>query len=241
MRTNTLEQLQKNEKLKLIEIETLLQEGRIDEVITRGHQFLIACSGNVETFSDLGNLAIRWGRLNGSRAVLLLSIKAYGKAIEAASEQLLDKLFAGRADAYALLGMAEEAIADYSEVVKRNPENTRAALSQAEMFIWLNQRDAARDCLEALDPKLTTTGETAVSAWLMCHILNLSGRSFTSYRKFLEEIVEKGSIEIQYNVRAIEPHLHKLDCAKYNRDQIDNAWKIQRLMLKLIEAAPPLE
>ena len=224
------------DELRLIEFGFLFREGRVDEAIAKGREFLVTCSGKVEAYDGLGMMAMRWGRLAGSRDSLLLSAEAYGTAIGVSPEETLSALYAGRADAHALLGMAEEAIADYGEVIRRDPQNTGAALSQAEVRIWLGQYDAARVCLEALRPKLTATREEAIGAWLMCHALNLNGRDFSAYRAVLEEIAERGNVELEYGVRDIEPYLDRLDPARFNQTQIADAWMVQSLILKITGA-----
>jgi tetratricopeptide (TPR) repeat protein len=215
--------------LKLNNIFFLFQEGCMDEAIAKGCEFLMSFTGKTDACATLGSICMQWGRQTGKKDIFQLSVDAYTKAISISPVDSRHVFYLERANAYALMGKIEEAIADYSEVIRREPQNTSAALSWAEVQIWAGRYAEARLSLEALHPRLKTAEEKVICAWLMCHALNLEGQDFSAYKKVLEETT-KENIDLNYNVRDIEPYLQRLDQTKFSETQIQNAWMIQTLI-----------
>lgn len=219
------------EELILTKVDSLFQEGRMEDAIAEGRNFIMSNSGKFELYETLGSICMQRGRQTGRKDIFQLSIDAYTKVITACPDESRHYFYLQRANAYALMGKIEEAISDYSEVIKRKPQNTGAAFSLAEVLIWAGQYSKARFSLEALQPYLINTTEKMICAWLMCHILNLEGTDFSAYQKILED-EPKENIKLNYDVKDIEIYLQQLDPEKFNKTQIQNAWMIQSLIIK---------
>ena len=224
------------DELPLNEIVFLFEEGRMDEAIAKGREFLASSAAKAKMCSALGAIGVRWGRRTGDEGVFESAVEAYSKAIAMTPDDSRYGLYEERANANALLGRLEDAIADYSEVIKREPQNTGASFSRAEVQIWAGRYGEARLSLETLHPQLRTRAEKTTGAWLMCHALNLEGRDFLAYQKVLEEGTKENT-GLNYHVRDIEPYLRRLDQKKFSVTQILNAWMIQSLIVKLATLA----
>lgn len=218
---------------RLHRIAFFFQDGQIDEAIAEGRKLLVSFAGKADVCVFLGSTCMQWGRQTGQKDFFQWSIEAYTNAITVSTDDSRYGLYSGRADAYALLGKFEEAIADYNEATKQEPQNTVTALSRAEVQIWAGRYGEARLSLEALYPQLATIEEKAIGAWLMCHALNLAGHDFSTFQKVLAEETNK-NIALNYSVRDIEIYLQQLDQMKFSKKQISNAWKIQSLITKFV-------
>lgn len=221
-------------ELILTKVGFLFQEGRMDEAIAEGRNLLMSNSGKYELPETLGSLCLQKGRQTGRKDIFQLSVDAYTKVITECPGESRHYFYLKRADAYALMGKIEEAITDYSDVMKRKPQNTGAAFSLSEVLIWAGQYSKARFSLEALQPHLFSTAEKMIYAWLICHTLNLEGKDFSAYQKILKD-EHKENIELNYGVKDIETYLQQLDPTKFNNTQIQNAWMIQSLIIKFAE------
>ena len=210
-------------------IHLLFRQGRTVEATAEGEMLLASATGNVETLSRLGEILFSWGRQTGSEGVMKLSADAYSKAIDGGPDDLLPGLYDGRANARALLGRIEEAIADYGEVVRRAPHSVRAALSLAEVQIWAGRYGDAALLLKALMPQLTTSEDNIIGNWLMCHVLNLEGLDYSANKTIIEAAAGK-NICLNYGVKDIELYLQRLDSTKFSEEQIKKAWMIQTLI-----------
>jgi tetratricopeptide (TPR) repeat protein len=219
-------------ELTLNKIAFLIQEGRMKETIAECHEYLVTFGGKTDMCAALGSICMQWGRQTGQKDFFQLSIEAYTKAITMDPDDSRHSFFSGRADAYALLGKIEEAIADYSEAIRREPQNKGATLSRAEVLIWAGRYSEARVSLASLYPQLKSTAEKMIGAWLMCHALNLEGHEFSEYQKILED-KQVENIDLNYSVRDIEIYIQKLNRTKFTEKQILNAWMIQSLITKL--------
>lgn len=210
-------------------ITLFFQQGRIAEAVAESQQLLMSTSGGVETWSNLGAICMYWGRQAGNEAIFTLSADAYTKAIGVSPDDSVYSLFEERGNAYAMLGKLEQAIADYREVIRRQPQSIGAALSLGEVQIWAGRYGESRVLLEALIPQLRTPEETMIGNWLMCHALNCEGRDVSEYKTVIEDAAKK-DFRLNYNVRDIEPYLQRLDPVRFSEKQIQNAWIIQTLI-----------
>lgn len=217
-------------KADLFLIIFFFEQGRITEAIDESQKILKSMPSNIGILSNLGSICMQYGRLNSNEKILTLSADTYAKAIPLSPDDSVHDLYEGRANAYAILGKIEEAIDDYREVIKRHPQSIGAALSLAEVQIWAGRYNETEHVLETLNPQLRTPEENIIFSWLMCHALNLEGKDFSTFKKVIEDIAKEN---INYNVRDIEPYLHRLDSTKFSEKQIQNAWMIQTLIVKL--------
>ena len=215
------------DRADLLLITFFFQQERITEAVAESQKLLISTPGDVKIWSNLGAICMQWGRQTCNENILILSVDAYTKAIPLSPDDSVHNLYEERANALAILGKIEEAIADYREVIMRQPQSIGAALSLAEVQIWAGRYSEAEYFLETLIPQLRTPEENIIGNWLMCHALNLEGKDFSTFKKVIEEIVKEN---INYNVRDIEPYLHRLDSTKFSEKQIQNAWMIQTLI-----------
>ena len=224
-------------KITLNVISFIIQEGFVAEAITMAEDLLESPQVKPETCNALGAIGIEWGRGKRIREALKVSVDAYTKSIILSPDSSLHGLYARKGDAYALLGMVEEAISDYSEVMRREPQNMIVALSLAEVLIWAGRYEDAMVSLEAIQLRLKTAAEKTIWAWLMCHALNLVNRDFHAHQEILEA-AKNEDVTLNYSVRDIEPYLQQLDQMQFSEMQIKNAWKIQNLITNFADSAP---
>jgi tetratricopeptide (TPR) repeat protein len=218
------------ETLTLDEINYLFQEGRSKEAVAVGQRLLLSSTGNVEILDRFGTICVKFGRETHDVRVFELSVEACTKVINSGKGGTIRSSYEQRANAYALLGRIDEAISDYRAVLRLDPQNNSVALCLAEVQIWAGRYGEARISLDALYPRLKTLEEKIIGLWLMCHCLNLEERDFSAHLKELEE--KRGHTHLDYQVRDIEPYLRHLDKAKFTETQLQNAWTIQKMVVK---------
>jgi tetratricopeptide (TPR) repeat protein len=226
-------------EVKINEMQFLLQSDKIDEAIIIGREILehstekFHISKN-KVYEYVGGICANWGRLRRHEKILQLSVDAYSKAIIAGSDDPQPRLYEERGSAYAIMGKIDDAMNDYRTCLKIDPQMSGAALSLAEVNIWAGHYQEARALLDSLQDRLNKPADKMISAWLMCHTLNLAGQDYSFYQKFIEDNI-KETIDINYNVKDIEYYLRRLDKEKFSNTQIQNCWLIQDLINKFIK------
>jgi tetratricopeptide (TPR) repeat protein len=218
----------------ILNIFLLFQKGQVKEAVAESRKILASSEGKDETWAALAAIAMHWGRQSGQKDIFCLAAEAYSKLIGVSPDRPRQAPFLERANAHALSGNLEDAIDDYDEAMKQEPQNACASLSRAEVQIWAGRYGEARLSLEALFPALKTRADQVIGAWLMCHALNLEGRDFSEYKQVLMRKTEE-DIGLDYGVRDIEPYIKELGRAIFSEEQIQNAWMLQSLIKRFAE------
>ena len=210
-------------------VKWLFQCDQTDKGMWLGRQ-IVSAEDDPGLCGPLGSEFLWLARESGHREFLMLGFEAISRAIVAVRQPPIHGLYAARAATHALLGEIGEALADYDEAIRQDPDDKGAALSRAEVQIWAGRYAEAQHSLEVLLPRLRDPEELSIHAWLMCHALNLQGEDFSGYQKVLT-VDHRPDRASGFGFRDIETYLQKLDPAVTGTERIRKAWLIQELLL----------
>ena len=210
-------------------VKWLFQRDQTDKGMRFGRQ-IVAAEDDPGLCGPLGSEFLWLARESGHREFLMLGFEAISRAIVAVRQPPIHGLYAARAATHALLGEIGEALADYDEAIRQDPDDRGAVLSRAEVQIWAGRYAEAEHSLEAVLPRLRDPMDLLIHAWLMCHALNLQGEDFSRYQTVLTS-GHRPNRASGFGFRDIETYLHRLDPAVTGSEQIRKAWMIQEMML----------
>jgi tetratricopeptide (TPR) repeat protein len=213
------------------ELDRLFSAGQLDEAMARAEESL-SQSTDVEYCSDLGRACMGWGRLIGSADIFELGVDAFTKAIDVSPPERLSDCYESRGSANALLGRLDDAIADYDESIARGDAPIAVHLSRAEVLMWVGHYVQALSSLQSLHGRLETEGDKIVWIWMMCHALNFQGKDPSAYQGVLQRMAVR-NIQLGYSTRDIEHYLKLMASDSFTVDQIENAWRFQRMVTEV--------